>query len=284
MGEETSRAPRVVFTDVDGTLLGAGHRVLPEAAPTIELLGRQGGVLVLVSARMPEALYPIQRALDFSGPLVCYGGAYVLGERGEELLSRPIERAQAAGVLGFLSRELPEVCCSAYGFHRWVAADRTDPRIAREERIVGCEAESARGPLAEAFDERGLHKLLLMGEPDQIATAERRVSEAFGALRVVRSSDILCEVMSGQASKSEGVRVVCEHLGLSLADAVAFGDGRNDVGMLRSVPQSYAMANAPADVRAAAAHVTVLDNEHNGLAVELARLMGSPESPSFSVL
>ncbi len=274
MGEKASLAPRVVFSDVDGTLLGAGHRIVAEAAPAIELLGRQGGVFVLVSARMPEALYPIQRALDFSGPLVCYGGAYVLSERGEELLNRPIERTMAADVLGFLSRELPEVCCSAYGFHRWVAIDRTDPRIAREERIVGCEAETAQGPLAKAFDERGLHKLLLMGEPDQIATAERQVSKAFDALRVVRSSDILCEIMSGEASKSEGVRVVCEHLGLSLADAVAFGDGHNDVDMLRAVPRSYAMANAPADVRAAAAHVTALDNEHNGLAVELARLMG----------
>lgn len=53
---------------------------------------------------------------------------------------------------------------------------------------------------------------------------------------------------------------------MSAADAAAFGDGRNDIDMLRAVGESWAMANAPAEVRDAASRVTALDNDHDGLA------------------
>ena len=36
--------------------------------------------------------------------------------------------------------------------------------------------------------------------------------------------------------------------------------------MLRAVPESWAMANAPGVVKGAAAHVTACDNNHDGFA------------------
>lgn len=134
--------------------------------------------------------------------------------------------------------------------------------------------ESVEGTLEEHFSERGLHKFLLVGESDAIERAERKVGRAFPGLSVVRSSPILCEVMDGHVSKTEGIGVVCEHLGASLKRAAAFGDGRNDIDMLRAVPRSWAMANAPAEVRAAAARVTALDNDHDGLAETIFSLLG----------
>lgn len=264
--------PSVVFSDVDGTVLNAAHRVTPRTAAAARELAVRGVPLVLVSARMPEALEEIRRELGCSGPTVCYSGAYVIDAAGEELLSRPIALGCALEVRDHVACEFPELCCMAYGYHTWVTTDRRDPRVAREERIVG--VESVEGTLEEHFSERGLHKFLLVGEPDAIERAEREVGRAFPGLSVVRSSPILCEVMDGRVSKTEGIGVVCGHLGTSLGDAVAFGDGRNDIDMLRAVPRSWAMANASAEVRAAAAHVTTLDNDHDGLAETVLALLG----------
>lgn len=264
--------PSAVFTDVDGTLLDGSHRVTPRTAAAARALAERGVPLVLVSARMPEALSGIQGELGRPGPLVCYSGAYVLDSAGAELLSCPIALGCALEVRDYVACDAPDVCCMAYGYHSWVTSDRSDPRVVREERIVG--VRSVEGRLEDHFSERGLHKFLLVGEPDAIARAEREVGAAFPSLAVVRSSATLCEVMSGEASKTRGVRAVCEHLGVSARDAAAFGDGRNDIDMLRSVPQSWAMANAPAEVRAAAAHVTALDNDHDGFAETIFSLLG----------
>ena len=246
--ERGGSLPAVVFSDVDGTLLDGSHRVSPRTAAAARELEARGIPLVLVSARMPEALDQIRRELGNVGPVVCYGGAYVLDAAGAELLSRPI-------ALG---------CALEVRDHTWVTSDRSDPRVAREERIVG--VESVEGTLEEHFSERGLHKFLLVGEPASVERAERELGAAFPNLAVVRSSPILCEVMDGRVSKAEGVEAVCQHLGVSAADAAAFGDGHNDIDMLRAVGESWAMANAPAKVRDAASRVTALDNDHDGLA------------------
>lgn len=274
MAETSEKIPKVVFTDVDGTLLGDGHRLVPEAAPVIAELGRRGIPFVLVSARMPEALHPIRRALGFSGPLVCYSGAYVLDEEGNELLNKPMALDRAIEAKHYIDATFPDLVCTTYGYHTWICDDRSDPRIAEEERVVWHESVVAR--IEDAFDDRGIHKFLVIGEPERILEAERSISAAFPDLAVVRSSSILLEIMTGGVTKSEGVRLLCDHLGISIEDAVAFGDGHNDIDMLQAVPQSYAMANAPADVQRVAAHVTQLSNEENGLAVELLRIVEMP--------
>lgn len=270
-GEKDVRLPSVVFSDVDGTILNGAHQVSPRTAEAARSLSRRDIPLVLVSARMPEALESIRSELGNVGPVVCYSGAYVLDAAGAELLSRPIALGCALEVRDFVTCAIPDVCCMAYGYHTWVVSDRRDPRVMREERIVG--VESVEGSLEEHFSERGLHKFLLVGEPESVERAEREVAEAFPNLNVVRSSSILCEVMDGRVSKTEGIEAVCRHLGVSLSDAAAFGDGRNDIDMLRAVPESWAMANAPAEVRAAAKRVTALDNDHDGFAETVISLL-----------
>lgn len=264
MGSSGNGLPSVVFSDVDGTVLDSAHRVTPRAAAAARALSERGVPLVLVSARMPEALEETRRELGNVGPMVCYSGAYVLDAAGAELVSRPIALGCALEVRDYIACAVPEACCMAYGYHTWVTFDRSDQRVSREEGIVG--VESVEGTLEEHFSERGLHKFLLVGEPGVIERAEREVGAAFPSLKVVRSSPILCEIMDGRASKTEGIRIVCEHLGAALEDAVALGDGRNDMDMLRTVPRSWAMANAPAEVRASAARVSAFDNDHDGFA------------------
>lgn len=263
--------PSAVFTDVDGTLLDGNHAVTSRAREAAHALAERGIPLVLVSARMPEALDAIRADLGTRAPVVCYGGAYVLGGDGEELLSRPISLGCALEVRDFVACDVPDVCCMVYGYHTWVTQDRSDSRVRREEQIVGVRSEE--GVLEDHFSERGVHKFLLVGDPQTVQRAEREVAAEFPSLSVVRSSPILCEVMDGRVSKSEGIGAVCDRLGIGAGDAVAFGDGRNDIDMLGFVPESWAMANAPAEVRAAAAHVTALDNDHDGFAETILSLL-----------
>lgn len=271
MEDVNGKQIKIVFTDVDGTLLDAEHRVIPEACASVQKLAQLGIPLVLVSARMPEGLTTIQREMGFTGPLVCYSGAYVLDEQGTELLSHPIDIDTACEIKQFLDCELPGLTCSEYGYHTWICDDDQDPRIQNEERITTLKAQNAR--LRDVFGRTGIHKFLLMGEPDEIEAAEKRIAAAYPQLAVARSSAILCEVMSGKASKAEGVQVVCRHFGMDPSEAVAFGDGRNDIDMLAAVPESYAMANAPDEVKQVAAHVTRFSNAENGLVHTLEELL-----------
>ncbi len=255
----------IVFTDVDGTFCDDGHQPIAQGVPAIARLSELGIPLCLVSARMPEGLTPIQEALAFSGPLVCYSGAYVLDETGSVLESHPIGIDVAAEVKEFLATELPEVCCNVYGYHDWVVDDDQDPRVRNEEGLVHVKAEVAHD-LGARFGERGVHKFLLMGEPAQIDAARARVSAEYPELNVVPSSPILLEIMSGEASKGEGVRAVCARFGIDPSRSAAFGDGLNDLDMFAAVGHAFAMANAVPEVKAAAAETIPWTNDQNGVA------------------
>lgn len=262
---------RIVFSDVDGTLVDNEHHPIPASAGTIQRVARQIP-FCLVSARSPEGLYPIQRQLGFTGPIACFSGAYVLDGEGNELYSSVIPTVDALEIKRYLERELPNVTTGTYGFHTWVVDDRTDPRVVREEYFVQAESQESRD-LAGIFGERGVHKFLLMGEPSSIMAAQQAVTERYPHLNVVRSNDTLCEIMCAEASKSRAVELLCAHYGVSRSQAIAFGDAPNDLDMLLAVGRSYAMANAEEAVKAAATCVIPWTNEECGVARVLEELV-----------
>lgn len=264
--------PQIVFSDVDGTLVDNEHHPMPASASIIQRVA-QLMPLCLVSARSPEGLYPIQRQLGFVGPLACFSGAYVLDHEGNELFSTVIDTGDAVEIKRYLDESLPDITVATYGFHDWIVDDRSDPRIVREEYFVQAESRQC-SDLAGTFGSRGVHKFLLMGEPQSILEAERVVSASFPQLNVVRSNTTLCEVMSAGASKSHAVEVLCARYGVDRSQALAFGDGPNDIDMLSAVDQSYAMANAEDEVKAAVSHVLPWSNVECGVARMLGQLLG----------
>lgn len=70
--------------------------------------------------------------------------------------------------------------------------------------------------------------------------------------------------------KAAGLEVACERYGVAPEDVLALGDGYNDIEMLRWAGRGVALGDAPAEVLAAADHVTGNFAE-GGTAEELSR-------------
>lgn len=83
------------------------------------------------------------------------------------------------------------------------------------------------------------------------------------------------DIMPEGVSKASGLNLVAAHLGLSAADAMAVGDGHNDLEMLRWARLGVAMGQAPDDVKAAADEVCG-DVEDDGLAALLDTHFAAP--------
>ena len=67
---------KLFATDIDGTLLDK-NRFLSDR--TIHVLNKLQVPKILISARMPQAMYYLQEAMEIiSSPLICYNGALVL--------------------------------------------------------------------------------------------------------------------------------------------------------------------------------------------------------------
>ena len=67
---------------------------------------------------------------------------------------------------------------------------------------------------------------------------------------------MFCDIIPANGGKDLGVAATLERLGIDASEAIAFGDGENDLSMFSAVGTSVAMGNAQDTVKAAATYVT----------------------------
>lgn len=254
---------KMVFSDIDGTLLDSNHQVSKGTREKIQELNKQGILFILVSARMPSGILPIQRELGIKSPIVCYSGALVLNESGECIKTVGIEYEKSLLIKTYLKSEWNHICSSAFYFDNWLVDQKEDKWVIQEERITSSlpvENEIGEIPLPD----REIHKFLCMGETEQITALNEAMKAKFPELSIYRSKDTYLEIMDCDASKSGAIQFLCQKYKIPIEATVSFGDNFNDVDMLLTTGNSFAMGNAPDEIKERARNVT-LDNDHDGV-------------------
>ena len=147
---------KIIFSDVDGTLLNSAHVVTPLTRRTI--LELKDIPFVIVSARSPSGIYPIQKKNGFEGPIISYSGALIQDEKRRIIYQQGMETSLAEEILRFIeSEKLPLTWC-LYSGDQWIVKDKSDPKVRREEAIV--EAQAQEGTVHSVPDGGSVHKIL----------------------------------------------------------------------------------------------------------------------------
>lgn len=248
-------APKIIFSDIDGTFLLDDHTVSEKSAEAVRALLAKGIPFVLVSARMPEAIYPITKSIGVTIPIISYSGALALTAEGETLTDVRVDASAAGMVLSALEDRYPELTVNYYAGRRWYVRDEDDPRVRHEEDITHSKSEHGNFDMLLSINTLP-SKILLMGEPSICERAEKDLAASYPMLHVVRSAPNLVEIMEASVSKESGIRAMLDHYNLTADDALSFGDNYNDLEMLRFTKTSVAMQNAPEDIKKAATDVT----------------------------
>ncbi len=254
---------QAVFCDIDGTLLNSSHQITPDTKEKIRTLHGNRIPFVLVSARMPAAIYPIQEELGIHAPIISYGGALILDKDRNALSSTGLSLSLAAEIEKHVPLDTDSYCFCAYSYDKWITRDSLHPIIRREEEVT--QVASMTGTMETLLNpEDPVHKLMCFGPSGLLDQIAGHLKAEFPQCTIYKSFHTLLEIMDGRASKSRAVHALCKKLGISPQNAAAFGDNYNDVDMLQSVGCGIAMGNAPEEVKRMASGVTG-DHDHEGL-------------------
>jgi Cof subfamily protein (haloacid dehalogenase superfamily) len=260
--------PRLVATDVDGTLLDPDERVPPRVVAVVERLVAGGVGFVLVTGRPPRWIPPVVAQLDVASLAVCANGS-VLYDAAED-------RVLWANTLA------PDVLARLAA-----AATETLPgcRLAVERVDLGAPFVAEPGyrhAWVDGDDEIAADRSVLLDQPavKLLIRGPRLSSDAMvAALTPVigHEADLtfsyprgLVEVSPPGVTKATGLAEVARRHGVAAADVVAFGDMPNDLEMLRWAGHGVAMCNAHAALLEVADEVTA-SNAEDGLALVLER-------------
>lgn len=277
------RAPRLVATDLDGTLLRTDGTVSARTARALAHAEAAGVLVVFVTARPHRWLADLAPHVAGHGVALCANGASVVDVATLQVLEQhgmgpDVVRAVAAALRARWGAD-----------HVHLAVERADGFAAEQGFVDNHPLPRDARTVARVEDllDAPVLKLLVRTDAEPTAGWEfvAGLTAAVGDLAVVADSGAhgLGEISGPGVTKAAGLARFAADRGVLAADVWAVGDAPNDLPMLAWAGVAFAVRNAHAPVLAAADH-HLPANDDDGVAVllEHAAALAARPTPSTS--
>ncbi len=235
---------QIIFFDIDGTLIDMEKKHISERTRQTLIRLRQRGIRIcLATGRCPICL-PVFEGVEFDAYLT-FNGSYCFSKE-ETIFSRPIP-----------AEDVQTLLRNAAAMGRPVAVatkDRLEANGVDEDLTTYYSFAGFTPHVAEDFDD------VAAGEVYQVMLGCRQ-TEYSALLKDTRHAKIAAwwdravDVIPASGGKGAGIEHMLAHYGLTKGQALAFGDGNNDIEMLQAVGTGVAMGNASAELKAIADHI-----------------------------
>ncbi|MBC1646284.1 HAD family phosphatase [Listeria welshimeri] len=267
---------QAIILDIDGTLLNDDKKISPETKKALITAQQNGVKLILASGRPTTGMHLYAEQLEmetYHGLLVSYNGAKVVDcQTKEELFNQTLTIAEGKAVLEHMKK-----------FEVKVMIDKDDymyvnnvydcyiPYKGEEINIIQYESRGGNFKLCEkedlaAFLDYRINKILTAGDPDYMQKNYQAMMAPFkNTLNCVFTADFYFEFTAKNIDKAKALDTVLTPMGIHTENIIAFGDGHNDITMVKYAGTGIAMDNAVPELKAVANSIT-LSNNKDGIA------------------
>lgn len=244
---------KLIASDVDGTLLTEGSMGLnPQMFDMIRTLKKEGVQFVAASGRQYESITAVFAPVKDDIMFVADNGSYIY--KNDKLLEfRSFDDKTWRRIVRFLMR-IPNI-------NLMISSREGTFTNSKDKEFYRTVVEGYKVSMKviDNLDEQDLHVCKVGvncpdGNPSVIADLGRK--EGFDELSHILISGIYwVDFMPVSTDKGSAITWIADHLGIKHDETMAFGDSDNDIGMLKSVAESYAVAGARPEAKKAAKHV-----------------------------
>jgi Cof subfamily protein (haloacid dehalogenase superfamily) len=259
--------PRLVATDLDGTLVHSDGTVTPRTRAALAAAEEAGLAVVFVTGRPLRWAREVFEHVGPHGLAIVSNGALVWDVAADAVaLHRPIPVEVGLEVCAAIRAAVPGASFGVESLDGLVLEPDFLERHAVPDGV-------RRGPVTELFDAPAV-KILARHEALEPQVFWDRAAAAVGDRATVTwsSATALLEISAAGVTKATTLALLCERLGIDATQVVALGDMPNDLAMLEWAGTSYAMANAHPTVLEVADHVAP-PNDDDGVAVVIEQLL-----------
>jgi Cof subfamily protein (haloacid dehalogenase superfamily) len=262
---------RAVAMDLDRTILPDTLELRPRLIEAVRAVAALGVVPIVATGRMLRSSLPFALQLGVTAPLICYQGALIADpQTGEWLRHEPMPVP--------LAREVIEACskrdqhCNVYVDDE-LYVDELNVYALEYARHAKLEAHAV-GDLVRWLT-HPTTKIVVVGEPELLDALQIELRAQFGErLFIAKSLPFFLEVAQPGVSKGSALEWVCDRISIEPGRVVSFGDGANDIELLRDAGFGVAIEGAD-QILLDEAEATVPGPEHDGVARFLEALVSA---------
>ena len=256
---------KALFFDIDGTLVSFKTHEIP--ASTLEALvaAKAKGLHIFIATGRPAVIINNLSALQERNLIdgyVTMNGAYCFVED-TVIYKSAIPATEVEAMTAFChERNIPCILVGEHDICVNQPAEIVTEIFHRQLKVAPIEAK----PYAEALAGKAIYQMT----PFLNAEEEKEVLPDVPHCEMGRWHPAFVDMTARGNTKQKGIDQIIRHFGIRLEETMAFGDGGNDISMLRHAGIGVAMGNANDDVKAAADYVTTSVDE-DGIANALKR-------------
>ncbi|AXI10533.1 Cof-type HAD-IIB family hydrolase [Oceanobacillus sp. 143] len=237
---------KLIFFDIDGTLFDDEKKLPASTKKAIGQLHDQGHEIAIATGRSPFNFKELQAELNIDA-YVSFNGQYVV-HNNEVIYKNAIDPDKLAELTRFsMEKEHPLVYMNEA---EWNSNIESHEQI--NEAIDSLKVNSELTYNPSFFKGREIYQTLLFCTEEN----DYMYQNKFPELDFVRWHTYSLDVIPMGGSKANGIEQLVRHLGIDLQDVYAFGDGLNDIEMLKLIPNSIAMGNGHEEAKKVAKYVT----------------------------
>lgn len=246
---EDKRMIKALFFDIDGTLVSTRTHRIPDSTVSAIAEAKARGLRIYISTGRPPALMDNVGQLQERGLIdgyVTMNGSYVFTDD-RVLCKRPIPEEDWRTMGAF---------CRDHGYScTFIGVDcayvyQSDEKL---ERIFYHELNARH---MEPIDWQDIRFDVMQMSPFIDLETENSIKPQLKGCEFGRWHPGFVDINVAGCTKQEGIEVIMQELGLTKDEIMTFGDGGNDISMLKMAGTGVAMGNASGTVKAAADYVT----------------------------
>ncbi|RWR12406.1 Cof-type HAD-IIB family hydrolase [Siminovitchia fortis] len=259
---------KIVFFDIDGTLLDGDKNLPASAKEAVHTLQKNGIYTAIATGRAPFMISSLLKELNIDS-YVCFNGQYVVFEN-KVIAANAINKEILKNIEKTANRHE-----HALVYMNEATLKTNTKNNDRVRKSLGTLKLAYPDYDPEFYTKKDIYQALLFTKEN-----EAEYLSSFHEVSFIRWHELALDIVPKGGSKARGIRQLIKRLGFKMEDVYAFGDGMNDIEMLREVGTGVAMGNAH-DVVKEHADIVTTDVENDGIVnglKEVGLLAGSFET------
>ncbi len=254
---------KAVISDLDGTLLNSNHTINDYTKDIINKVIDKGVKFFIATGRHHVDVEHIRKSLNLDTIFITSNGSRVHNSQMEAMYSFDIEEGLVKEILNLDIHD--DIHVNLYQEDYWFT---NKDNTWSEDYHKDSNFTYKKVKLDKLSSYKASKVFFISENHDQLSKLEKIISEKyFDKLNVTFSLPLCMELMPKGVSKGDVLKKVLEHYNIHPEETIAFGDGLNDLEMLKVVGKGLIMGNGQKKLKEELSHLSVIEtNDQNGVA------------------
>lgn len=253
-------APKMIVTDLDGTLLDINKKCSRKTKEYLQKLKNEGKIIVIATGRVLNSAIKITDGATFANYIISNTGSIIYDVKNKkELFRANISNKDVNNIFSLYNENFEYIdICDSMHYNRYT-------NISNIEKILCVEKIKDKDEFLKTCKNM-VHIIISTKKNEDIEDVINIIKTEIPHLDIKIRQDsfdnkIYIEIYGPNISKYEGIKRIAEIEGIENKDIIAFGDSLNDMDMIKNCGIGVAMGNSLEKIKKIADYTTISHNE-----------------------